>query len=419
MKTKIKLSSKKIKKCSGRKKNSRFKNKKYSRLRGGSVSASVSVSNVEKKPPFVSTGRYVPPSRRGSVVKPLPLPIVNEVKHYIPRGTVYTGEYTGFNTVLVPEIKGLERKQSPEFKQAINRYYNAINIFNILISLVYQNNLKSFKDIKNIKDNFELNKLIKKLEYDYLIKIILLTNFIKIIFFNPKHTDKIIETIYIYYEGNNLITIEDINKSNTVKLNSQSIPLRKITFTKQKIYVVKEQTNQNITIEIDPKLQLTYSFTPLDLNVDIMQLALKKFDVIPPSTQDSNTYLSFNNNFPSLIIKNALFSFKSSREGSEWFSVYEDSTFDPNTTFIVPHSQNYDKQYEEDIIYEQYIFRNIDLFNSKKEEIKKLISSYNVNNDNDELQLKLDKIYKHAYYCFIVKIKMDKLESVPNEVIFG
>ena len=371
MKTRIKLNSKKIKKYSGRKKNSRFKHKKYSKLRGG---ANTLVSSLLNN------------------------------KSYIPHGEEYKGNYTGVSYEPVPESKGLETTQSPEFKATITRYYDAIAIFNCSIrpNTICNDRLKDIKE-KYIKNNV-------------YIEIIEIPTYFKIIFWeNSKKTKtKTIETIYIYYTVRDPIQF-NVDTRIYTQLNKNSVRLKTPILINHKIYVVKEQTNQNITVETDPKIQSSYSITPLDLNVATMQSAIntKSLEVVKDR---NNTYLSFQNNFPCLVIKEILFSFKSSRVGSQWISVYEDSSFKANRKFKIPYHKNYDKMYEENFVFEQIIFSNIDLFRHMRAKVISLLSKLKSDtNTNTEsvLLLELDKLYKHVMYCFSIKI--DKNNHIIQE----
>jgi hypothetical protein len=373
MKTRIRLNSKKIKKNSGRKKNSRFKHKKHSRLIGGGNTVVQPLSQNAKLEPFIHST-----STRGT--RKTLIEIKEKSAYYIPYAKVTKEPYHG-----IAEYKDIVvtlPTQSPDFKSSTSRYYDAIDMFNELIKII------------DSKMNFNLLK--KKLENKYKTKIENLkdTHFLKITFFLD---DKKTETIYIYYtvEKDKIITTSVITDKQNKELTLKTIDLKG-----NKIYVIKENTNQNITIETDILFQKSYSITPIDLNVDTMQLA--SIDVIEDDVNNnSDTYISFKNNFPSLVIKNAFFSFQSSRVDTFFVSVYEDNTFDANTVFEMPYLDNYYERYSNvEKQYKKVIFTNRDLFRDKKAKFNELISRPK----DTTFELECDKLFNNLLYYTAIKI---------------
>ena len=98
-------------------------------------------------------------------------------------------------------------------------------------------------------------------------------------------------------------------------------------------FKVYENTNQSIGIEYNENKVFKQSgkmlqITPLELNVDIMQLAINTNSLyVSQPDEKGNSYIGFINNFPSLNVKVSNTSFNySSRLHAEWISVYEDDT---------------------------------------------------------------------------------------------
>ena len=387
MKTRIKLNSKKIKKYSGRKKNSRFKHKKYSKLRGGANTLVSSLSPNAKLEQLRNSS-----STRGT--RKTLKEIKEKSSYYIPYAKVTEEPYHG-----IAEYKDIIvtlPTQSPDFQSSISRYYDAIDIFNELI--------------EKINSTIHFNLLKKKLEIKYKIKIENLkdTHFLKITFFLD---DNKTETIYIYYTVEKqqiLSTIVPNDKQNNYK------PLKTIDLKGNKIYVIKENTNQNITIETDIIYQKSYSITPIDLNVDTLQLA--SIDVIEDK-DNTNTYISFKNNFPSLVIKNAFFSFQSSRVGTFFVSVYEDNTFDENTVFEMPYLDNYYEKYTNaEKQYKKVIFTNRDLFRDKKAKFNELILKYKSLPKDNTFELECDKLFSNLLYYTEIKIVNPEKEKSRTDI---
>jgi hypothetical protein len=98
-------------------------------------------------------------------------------------------------------------------------------------------------------------------------------------------------------------------------------------------YTVIENTNQRIQIITDEFNQYGVEILPMELHVDIMQLAINNKSLsINEDINNNNTYLDFTN-FPIFSVnKNnsaGVAAFKNTGN-IQWFSIYEDDSFNPN-----------------------------------------------------------------------------------------
>ena len=169
------------------------------------------------------------------------------------------------------------------------------------------------------------NSIIPHSEYDTIVR-----HFTK----TPKELDLsyVGNKIEIEIMPNNCIKYKCRDYNNKVKTIYYVYP-NSLDSSKPLVYIIRENTNQNITVETDIVLKHSYSITPLELNVDTMQLAINN-NLNKISNDDNNTYLGFVN-FPSLIVNKVQFSFNSSRLNAKWYSVYEDiNTFDKNDLYL-------------------------------------------------------------------------------------
>jgi len=173
---------------------------------------------------------------------------------------------------------------------------------------------------------------------------------------------------------------------------------RKINTNKEEneVFNVYELTNTIIGIEynkdkVKDKLGKFYEISLIDLNVDLIQLAINtKSLYISKDPNDNNSYLGFTNNFPALVYNNDRTSFAyTSREQAKWTNVYEDNHFEKIDTFSITikndkyphpsHTTEFSKKYNITNI------TNQELYVKKYSEIKDRLLSSNYSDIKDVL----------------------------------
>ena len=192
----------------------------------------------------------------------------------------------------------------------------------------------------------------------------------------------------------------------------------KISGVNNETYRVYAPTNQSISIEYkvvstnEPKYKeigKLFDITPLELSVDIMQLAINTGKISISSDTQGNSYLGFID-FPSLVIKDkpagTSFSF-TSRTYANWISVYEEQFEEPDKKFdlIKTHDE-----------------RHIDK-NTLEKEIKILEEKIRILEEMKTIRTNIDPIKIEKSKDELTKLKGDLVNialvnKITNEELF-
>ena len=214
-----------------------------------------------------------------------------------------------------------------------------------------------------------------------------------------------------------------------------------------KTFKVYENTNQSIGIEYNEnkvfkQKGIILQITPLELNVDTMQLAINTNSLyVSNPDEKGNVYIGFINNFPSLNVKVSNASFKySSRLHAEWISVYEDDTTllkegqnfnlikttdgqyidentfnDANITISMSQQQTGQQLLKKDPIEPNVQYTNEGLFKSRINKLRELLDNREISPDvKQDEQLKLENQIKYR-----ANVKIDNDDGTTSENIIG